>query len=645
MTSRLIYFILAASCILLNTRSAQAKPWWNSEVEKGVEKSSEFLAKISPFLPYQESTLELRPRQAQVDSLDGSVEFDILSSSAPQSSDRPVGWGKVNVRTGLVTDLEFYPIYPNTSSVMSNAALNTRARLFVSLVSTRDSYSKTPPIIKQTSDHGLKRFLFVDSIENILTSALELDLQVWSADISSYHLQKRQGLPSKILASPSKAQVERIFKKLITYKYSSDVLEIEKINLSRNIEKLQNDQYGYYWNAGTTIKLKNGVRKLIDASLNEGDNHLSYFNAQPWHDNLFNSNNENIVHESWPSWSNDGQYIVSVTDRRWDNYPSYADHVNSLCIIPTARNKEIQILRPLFERGWPTGSYDQPSMASGIDSIMFAFSSNTCEVNLNTGVVLLQSSEHRTAKNATISHSGKMLSFVTQRNNDDQDVYLARASDSMRSASSQWCLARSEGQDSLPVFSDDDKQVAFLNTKLVNGSSISRNIFIVNSQNKGVTIPVRCFSNIPYQVTRISWFPDNQRLLLSTDNKINPIFICDLKLKRLFPSKLTALHDSESLNSKIVQIKDAAVDITGKKIAFSGLLVTGKGVISGSYIYTCDVDGSHVRRLTPLTSLSEKIYKFSPNNTIYSPIVKWATGIQDAIPMPGDSSFGVLHGK
>jgi hypothetical protein len=114
-------------------------------------------------------------------------------------------------------------------------------------------------------------------------------------------------------------------------------------------------------------------------------------------------------------------------------------------------------------------------------------------------------------------------------------------------------------------------------------------------------------SDIP-SVLRISWFPDNRRIVVSYagdyDAKYRPMepHAPDLVdrvtgQRKLLP--LPVLHDPLTLKSQPLHPAEVAVSPSGKKLLFESALWSGSiDDDTSQCLYECNLDGSGLKRLT-----------------------------------------------
>lgn len=141
-------------------------------------------------------------------------------------------------------------------------------------------------------------------------------------------------------------------------------------------------------------------------------------------------------------------------------------------------------------------------------------------------------------------------------------------------------------------------------------------IYVVRLTGKGkeTGTPIKIVGRLPF-VKRLSWFPDNQRLLVCYDDTNNGEDVMstakiarwpdvlDIRTKKLIPLNLPALLDPDLPEGRQLAFSDAVLDLTGTRIAFSALRWSGNPKDDAAYcIYTCKLHGSDLKRITPPTA-------------------------------------------
>jgi len=168
-------------------------------------------------------------------------------------------------------------------------------------------------------------------------------------------------------------------------------------------------------------------------------------------------------------------------------------------------------------------------------------------------------------------------------------------------------LARNETQ---PIFSCDGKRVYFV-VQEEKGAPAEPVYALYEAPaekwSKGATELARIAGGFP-MVMRMTMFPDGNRLLMW---HLGGLEVVDLAGKERRPVLLPSVLDEGFPGGTVLETRDFAAGPGNDEITFSGLRWSGKeGDRRGWYIYVCRLDGSKLRRLTPLENEPVPAYVF-----------------------------------
>jgi hypothetical protein len=127
-------------------------------------------------------------------------------------------------------------------------------------------------------------------------------------------------------------------------------------------------------------------------------------------------------------------------------------------------------------------------------------------------------------------------------------------------------------------------------------------------------------------IGRLSWFPDNRRLLLWTPAGKSPLQILDTQTGQTTDiplDKLLGLYQPHNILSKIA---DPTLNPSGTKFVFAGYVNTSTTSQGGWFLFTCNVDGSNLKQLTAPLSIKPELYRFSNSGKTTASKIGWATG-------------------
>ena len=127
---------------------------------------------------------------------------------------------------------------------------------------------------------------------------------------------------------------------------------------------------------------------------------------------------------------------------------------------------------------------------------------------------------------------------------------------------------------------------------------------------------------------RFSFFPDGKRILVGFNNQYRSekergqMGIVDVEKKTIAPYRLKELKDPDHPDFLPLIPNQAALSPDGKKLAFSALVWSGKeGDVGWLCIYTCNFDGTNLKRITPVDNSPLPPYRYA--NPKLTPANAW----------------------
>lgn len=211
---------------------------------------------------------------------------------------------------------------------------------------------------------------------------------------------------------------------------------------------------------------------------------------------------------------------------------------------------------------------------------------------------------------------------------DDTDIFVAEISKDLSAASmnSNRCIVHLSGRNVLPVFIPNGKSIVFAHEDLTSKSTEEPTTQTGRNWTLCLVKPNKSYKTKDYEPPqeiidglsmpeRLSFFPDGKRVLISySDNEYamkNPPEIVDVEAKTRKPLNLPILHDPDLAKSQPLIVREPAIDPSGAKIAFRALRWSGNPKDDGAIcIYTCNLDGSDLKRITPPTAQPLEPYKY-----------------------------------
>lgn len=205
----------------------------------------------------------------------------------------------------------------------------------------------------------------------------------------------------------------------------------------------------------------------------------------------------------------------------------------------------------------------------------------------------------------------------------DQDIFVSEISHDLSGwiVERSWAVARFQGNDILPVFSPDGTWIVFAHedtTITSNSLDIPNNAAPVESSVQKrwaiyrVTPDKSWDKNEPpekivdglLKPERLEWFPDGKRMLISYPSNLSTVTISPDVLtvdsKKREPLLLPPLFDPELMEEEPLSPTELTVSPDGLKLAFTAVCRTTDKKSMSSFIYVCDLNGSNLRRITPI---------------------------------------------
>jgi len=335
-----------------------------------------------------------------------------------------------------------------------------------------------------------------------------------------------------------------------------------------------------------------------------------------------------LVRDFRPYWSKSG-YILFLTYRQGHSRESKSNHDTTLRQdakpqIALASREELRLV--LSPPRWVHTAVP----TEDLNRIAFWMNNEIFILDLKTGFIGQCNDGQRIERGQpSWDSTGNYLLMAGMHSPSDMlgegdaDVFIAKI-DRRLSASSMaehWCVAVFPGADNAPVFSPDGKSVAFMHFEEPKNSKESDEtewaIYLAKSaetpEGKKPEKPRKIISKLPL-IERMSFFPEGKRMLISYSGNegtnSEDIFglkrwpdILDLESKTIKPLNLPILHDPDLPQGKPLVVREPILNPGGTKIAFSALRWSGDPKDDGAIcIYTCNLDGSDLKRITPPTA-------------------------------------------
>jgi len=333
--------------------------------------------------------------------------------------------------------------------------------------------------------------------------------------------------------------------------------------------------------------------------------------------------------DRWPLWGRQKSMLILTTPRIGSQNKATAmakDSQAATDAITLVADGKITALLSVSD----TLSY--PSWTSDGNRIAFEMQQQIYVLDLQSTTIGQCNDRERVRRNMpSWDPSGKLLAMSGTHSpsddagSEDSDIFVSKIAEKLSRVSMETnrCVAHLPGADILPVFSPEGNWIAFAHQEGPPSSdsltpdkswSIYRVQPDISYRSKEYEPPQRIIEGLP-QPERLGWFPDGKRLLMSyTGNDYemkNPPDIVDVENKTRHPLELVALRDPDLPQGQPLIVREPVVSPDGKKIAFRALRWSGNPKDDGAiYIYTCNIDGSDLKRITPPISQPPELYQF-----------------------------------
>jgi len=292
--------------------------------------------------------------------------------------------------------------------------------------------------------------------------------------------------------------------------------------------------------------------------------------------------------DGWPVWIN-GHEIAFASGRPRAGHPRWRPRNEALFLVELARGKLFSLVQAFDD------SCYRPTVAKRGGAIICE-SKGLVGISLATGEVIRFTSWER--RGSTPFAGEEVVVFSSDRRHGDEDIFAANLSYAPLAMSNQRRLCRLDGQDVCPVISADGCSVFFGHHDENTSRDRPWEVWRVRAngpywQNTPPEAVARGFGKI----RRLCLFQEKRILVWHAHG----MDVVDATTGAVHALQLPELHDPDLPDGPPLKMREPGVSPDGTRLAFSGYRDSGdpeKG--TGWYIYICDLDGSDLRRVTPL---------------------------------------------
>jgi hypothetical protein len=302
--------------------------------------------------------------------------------------------------------------------------------------------------------------------------------------------------------------------------------------------------------------------------------------------------------DRWPCWAGDGVGYISSRG------PACAKVVYlPPQVMLSSRDGATRFLTLHTRRGAAFLDVQGSRAAMGFDD------GTVGVLDLLVGHLASRTFGHWAVNGIALAPDGTRLAFSTELRGGDEDIFTVGVLANCQGIAEDVQRVRWDGLDEFPTWGPDGNRMAFSHW-LPNSGGLVRGAvwrFDATPTSPQHIRPEVVLSGLG-MIRRMSFFPDG-RLLVWHDKGLD---VVDAEAKTRTPLGLPELRDPElPADRPALKLRDPAVSPDGKKLAFSGYRDSGDPQNgTGWYIYTCNLDGSDVKRVTPLADDRVEPYVF-----------------------------------
>ncbi len=308
-----------------------------------------------------------------------------------------------------------------------------------------------------------------------------------------------------------------------------------------------------------------------------------------------------------PSWTEPVAGRPSLlfrSSRRPIGWPSWRPVETSLCRVELRTGAVCCVRQGESERGNLAAHG-----AVGI-AVVNTGGGSSLVVDLTTGSTAPGTTSKRSGFDFRVSPTGRYVAFTADRAGGDTDVFLAEFGPGGLQHQTRAAWVR--GRDARPVIGPGDVFVYWVHETGGEAGHYRGRIYRSRLSERGqdATVPAVVSEEIEAPQS-VQVFPDDQRLLLAYDD--GRLLRLDLGSRQLRPVVLPELRDATVPNSEPLKPAKVALSPNGEWLAFNADLRVKGAKEYRRCIYVCRLDGSQLRRLSPLTD--EPLPMYAPKAT------------------------------
>lgn len=523
----------------------------------------------------------------------------------------------------------------------ANTFLTDRAKLS----SAEGLFERSARLIDHGAAGKVYAFEWGKIIDNIIYPfGVSIDVSVTTGEIIGYSLGEDAIQLTSLTPKLSREEVIKIGQAKTTLQPGSEVIKTQLVIGGRRGDQklmwrvsIKGIEAGSY--SAISGQIGYAVIQEVDVDANTGQANRPFSHRVPNEDQVLLRQpipqpNSYTVVDSMPYWSKD-ESIVFMTRRQINDLHintkeganSAATPQSSKTLVALASQGKLEVL--LVPPRWVHTAVPTPNL----ERLAFWMNNEIYILDLKVGSIGRCNDGQRAERGQPAwDTSGKYLVMAGMHSPSDKvgdrdaDIFAATIRSRLGAASmdEHWCISVFPGADNAPIFSPDGQFVAFVHLEESNEATSGKQDgatwwgpFVAKAaetpEGQKPEAPRKIIGGLPL-IERISYFPDGRRLLISYAGNggagSDDIFglkrwpeILDIENKTLKPLNLPILHDPDLPKGKPLIVRQPVLNSNGTKIAFSALRWSGDPKDDAAIcIYTCNIDGSDLKRITPPTA-------------------------------------------
>ncbi|MBU0610551.1 MAG: hypothetical protein KKI08_21895, partial [Armatimonadetes bacterium] len=449
----------------------------------------------------------------------------------------------------------------------------------------------------QAASEGRYEFEWQLVRHEVFAASIVVQIRAWEPKVIGFRYSVRFD-PSKITpVRYTRDQVADIVRRAVASKLRVPEDKVEPHISGRTAADASRERATYYWQA--SARVVSGQRTAwVYTHVGDADARVGPLDVQ-WESRSAPKAPLSAEY-AWPVWMSSGKQILAEARLAWHGYPPWDEDVPVSTVLTNASGERSAFLRPIPEMNRPRIWYRAPAQGGrdneAVSVLGYASGEVLCRMDLDTG----QFATYRVTGLNELPDAhpvcrGDVCCFAGFGVGDQLDLKAVRFSTTEKVLPAMSLPL--PGQDTLPQFIPGSQTLVFAHgPQPTDGIDAKWQIMATTlSQAIGFSPPKVIAEGLP-AILRLSVFPSGDRLLVSHAGGLDIVEVGSGSRKSL---AIPPLRDPEG--SQYLRMEHPTIDPSGKLIVFRALHQSDQGQGTRGYIlYVCGLDGSQLRRITPL---------------------------------------------